>query len=43
MILLILGLLLWWATHLEKILAPGWRAARIARTPSPGSSATTPR
>jgi uncharacterized membrane protein len=31
MILLILGLLLWWATHLEKILAPDWRAARIAR------------
>jgi uncharacterized membrane protein len=31
MILLILGLLLWWATHLEKILAPGQRAAAVAR------------
>jgi uncharacterized membrane protein len=31
MILLILGLLLWWATHLEKTLAPGWRAANVAR------------
>jgi uncharacterized membrane protein len=31
MILLILGLLLWWATHLEKILAPGQRAAGVAR------------
>jgi uncharacterized membrane protein len=31
MILLILGLLLWWATHLVKILAPGQRAAGVAR------------
>ena len=31
MILLILGLLLWWVTHLEKILAPGRRAAGVAR------------
>ncbi len=31
MILLILGLLLWWATHLEKIMAPGQRAAAVAR------------
>lgn len=32
MILLILGLALWWVTHLEKILAPGARAAAVTRT-----------
>ena len=31
MILLILGLLLWWATHLVKVLAPGQRAAAVSR------------
>lgn len=31
MILLILGLALWWATHLAKIVMPGARAAGIAR------------
>ena len=28
---LILGLLLWWVTHLEKIMAPGPRAAAVGR------------
>ena len=31
MVLLILGLALWWASHLVKIMAPGVRAAGVAR------------